>query len=77
LKRITHCQNELLHIEISGAEVNIRPGLISGEGREVTVVKVLCNQSVDEKWRIDDPQGQRSAILRLVKDQKPYSDRNA
>jgi hypothetical protein len=43
----------LLHIETEGAIVNIRVGLEDTEGREVTSIEILPDETTDEKWEVD------------------------
>jgi hypothetical protein len=54
----------LLHIEVPGAIVNIRIGLHTNEGNEVTSIQVIADQYAGDYWRIADG----AAHTRVVKD---------
>jgi hypothetical protein len=46
----TNRSGNLLHIETDGCIVNIRVGLHDAEGREVTSVQVIPDQTTDATW---------------------------
>jgi hypothetical protein len=45
--------DDVLHIETEGCIVNIRIGLEDTEGREVTSVEILPDETTDEKWEVE------------------------
>lgn len=57
MKRVTFSKRnrsgDLLHVETEGCIVNIRICLEDSEGRPVTSVEILPDETTDEKWEVD------------------------
>jgi len=56
MKTVRHFKDEILHVEVPGCIVNIRPLLIDMNGRSVTSVEIIvdrCPNDDGSEWKLD------------------------